>query len=154
MTSLSITSEAYIKIILHAARYASQPVGGFLIGSQGTISDIGSWNMKRFLLDLMFLLVPIYHNHPLAPLLEIAGAATESQKLEIIGFYFANEYLDEDAIPLYITKIEKTIFDRRGSAVLLQVKNKSIDDNSTVCLLVRIQILYVGSSSLGFRRQN
>ena len=45
MTSVTITSEAYIKIILHAARFASQPVGGFLIGSQDTVTDTGSWNI-------------------------------------------------------------------------------------------------------------
>ena len=61
----------------------------------------------------------------------------------MIGFYFANEFLDEDAVPLYITKIEKSIYDRRGTALLLQVKNKAIDDNSTVCLLVRFKLSFV-----------
>jgi hypothetical protein len=75
----------------------------------------------------------VYHNYPLAPLLELAVSAIQD---EVIGFYYANESTKDIEIPTYITRIEKSIIARKGSCIVMQIKNSAIDDASVHCLQV------------------
>ena len=90
--------------------------------------------------DLIFVricdLVPVYHNYPLAPLLELAAGATESQGLQVIGFYFANETLIDDNVPASIKSIEDGIISRTGSCALVKINNVLLGDSISNCLQV------------------
>jgi Uncharacterised protein family (UPF0172) len=83
-------------------------------------------------------LVPVYHNYPLAPLLEIAEAAVNSLASSVIGFYFANESVADEQLPVYITKIEKTIIAKHGACIIVQISNRLIDDLDANCFMVSL----------------
>ncbi|KAF4046326.1 hypothetical protein GN244_ATG01255 [Phytophthora infestans] len=89
----SVSTQTYVKLVLHAAKRPANSVCGLLLGTeqgQGfSISDA----------------VPLFHHEaPLAPLLEVACAMVDahcqkSQKLQIVGFYYAgNGYSPSDSI--------------------------------------------------------
>jgi hypothetical protein len=78
----------------------------------------------------------VYHNHPLAPLLVIAEAAVNGLSSSVIGFYFANESIADEQLPIYITQIEKTIIAKHGSCIIAQISNRLIDDLDANCFMV------------------
>ncbi|TDH70225.1 hypothetical protein CCR75_003977 [Bremia lactucae] len=79
----SVSTQAYVKLTLHAAKHPAYTVCGLLLGR---VTE-----NKIEILDA----VPLFHHDaPLAPLLEVACAMVDahclqSQKLQIIGFYYA-----------------------------------------------------------------
>ena len=83
--SVQITEKAYGKVVLHAAKYHSQAVGGFLVGSaEGAdvrVEDV----------------LPVYHGNPVGPVFEVAWALFEGQapwaggRSRVVGLYYAHE---------------------------------------------------------------
>jgi hypothetical protein len=92
---MSLLASAHCKMVLHAAKYPSEPVFGLLVGyrSKGTGETDGKWVAVDS--------VALFHSHALFPMLELAflqveaycvrRGATEKQPLHIVGCYAANE---------------------------------------------------------------
>jgi hypothetical protein len=79
----SVSTQAYVKLALHAAKRPANSVCGLLLGQdqgQGFVATDA---------------VPLFHEEaPLAPLLEVACASADAycqktQKLKVVGFYYA-----------------------------------------------------------------
>jgi len=124
---MSLTSSAYLKPLLHAAKYPSSPVFGLLIGIKTKGSH--AW--------LITDSVPLFHTHVLAPMLELAFIQVEEycrclslrehRKFRILGCYVANER---------VTDVEMNVMTRRvaarinavtgGRAVVLMIDNSKI----------------------------
>jgi len=113
--SISISSLALGKIVLHAARYSHLAVNGVLLGTAE----------GRDITDA----VPLFHNAlSLTPMLDVALTQIEERfckkDLKIVGYYQANENI-RDAEPDFIaTKICEKIAENSGNACLLMVDNR------------------------------
>ena len=111
-------------MILHALKFPSQPVGGFLMGNENTVTEI----------------VPVYHNYPLTPLLEIAALALESSPTEsLIGFYFADEddfRQEMNIIPAYIRNIDMSLRGEIKNPLLVRIISSLLSDPSQHSLAV------------------
>lgn len=65
MERCTISPEAYLKAVLHASKYSSLTVGGFLLGQrQKKDGDV------LHIVDVL----PINHGNPVGPIFEVAGA--------------------------------------------------------------------------------
>ena len=140
--SIQFNLESYAKVVLHALKYPSDSVGGFLIG------EIMGQDLK------VNDVVPVYHGPPVSPILEIASIITQQifeGKLEIIGIYFANERADSSSIPAYIPSIVAAI--EQGSSIkrcsLVQIDNEKIQFQGLSCLssLVNGQVVKLMDST-------
>ncbi|KAJ3009019.1 UNVERIFIED_CONTAM: ER membrane protein complex subunit 8 [Siphonaria sp. JEL0065] len=127
MTASTITSQAYAKLILHAAKYPSLSVFGVLLGpTAGSITDV----------------VPVTHDFvALSSFLEAALEqvkihAARSQK-RIIGLYIANQLLEDVSVGPLAGKVGAEIDTLAGgNSVLLVINNaKLLDQESDLNLL-------------------
>lgn len=105
-----ISSRAYAKIILHAAKYVTLPVAGILIGSDSTITDA----------------IPIAHSLLLPT--PMTQAALEQITIhlktvgsKIIGLYFANECANDRIHPFIELLGTKIVNEYSAEAVILKV---------------------------------
>jgi len=125
--SMSLTSSAYLKSLLHAAKYPSSPVFGLLIGikTKGT----RSW--------LITDSVPLFHTHVLAPMLELAFLQVEEycrcmslrdhKKFRILGCYVANERMTDLDMNVMTRRVALRINTvTSGRAVVLMIDNTKI----------------------------
>mmetsp|Transcript_12575 Transcript_12575/g.12202 ORF Transcript_12575/g.12202 Transcript_12575/m.12202 type:complete len:198 (-) Transcript_12575:17-610(-) len=126
MTSTATAStSAYIKIFLHAAKFSSCAIGGYLIG---TSAGGGKYEVTD--------VVPICHSNPCGPMLEIAAAMAEKiyAPHRILGYYFANE--SSTSIQLaYIEKMVQGIKENTKEAALLFEINNSLIHSSDTSIL-------------------
>jgi len=100
--SASITCEAYAKINLHAARYSSELMCGFLIGSV---------NGNTVAVDDV---LPISHSNPVGPIFEVAGGMSAElfPGKHVVGLYYTSdvgEYGNHDTTPHFADKVCDTI---------------------------------------------
>ncbi|CAN0325049.1 unnamed protein product, partial [Ectocarpus fasciculatus] len=85
MSSFNVNVEeaAYLKLMLHAAKYPWAAVNGFLLGEEGLTGQAS----VVYLLDA----VPLFHTSTLAPLLETSAVMVDAHAarsgLCIVGFY-------------------------------------------------------------------
>jgi hypothetical protein len=115
-----------VKIVLHAAKYPSDAIGGFLIGTAGHISDV----------------IPVYHGVPLAPLLEFAAETVSAMQMKIIGVYFANEIASKIDTPQYIERICETVASKNsGVCILSHLDGTLLAEKSKLCINVSRFIL-------------
>lgn len=104
MVNYVIEGEAYVKIMLHAAKYPHCSVNGLLVGES---------DGQGFVVKDAF---PLFHQHTLAPMLELACMYIDQycieKKLNIVGYYHGNELLDDMKVhPIALSiadKIEST----------------------------------------------
>ncbi|KAJ3089109.1 ER membrane protein complex subunit 8 [Quaeritorhiza haematococci] len=118
----TLSKLAYLKLILHAAKYPSLPVNGCLIGTKDTtkktveISDA----------------VPLFHNgFPLVPMLETALEQIEvyCQRIgsSMVGYYCANELYSDTQLSTISAKVATKIDDAvDGGSVVLLVNNSKL----------------------------
>jgi len=102
----TITAEAYCKINLHGARYASEVVCGFLVGS---IQAKGK-EAQIYVEDVL----PICHNNPVGPIFEVAGAMMKSifPAKQVVGLYYTSvdgDYGNDESTPYFVDKLCDTI---------------------------------------------
>lgn len=93
MTNYKISSRAYSKMVLHAAKYPHCAINGLLLASGKDSSN----NIE--IIDVM----PLFHqNLHLSPMAEIALVQTEalaaSEDLQIAGYYAACELFQDNTI--------------------------------------------------------
>eukprot|EP00904_Undaria_pinnatifida_P008106 jgi/Undpi1/4425/HiC_scaffold_17.g07780.m1 len=122
-SAVTVEKAAYLKLMLHAAKYPWASVSGFLLGETGS-SEEEQVTVKDA--------VPLFHTATLAPLLETSAAMVDAHAakigLSIVGFYQANQCLDENSPSLLATKImDKIDLANGGSSVLLVVSNKRLE---------------------------
>jgi hypothetical protein len=120
----TISAEAYSKINLHAAKYASELMCGFLIG---TVNATGEVQVDDVL--------PICHSNPVGPIFEVAGGMCESffPTKDVVGLYYTSddgEYGNDDTTPYFVDKVCDTIKlnckdkDKMSCLILTVVTNK------------------------------
>jgi hypothetical protein len=89
-SSTTITTRAYMKLILHASKYQTRSITGLLIASAPTAA-VGASSAATVVIDDV---IPLFHTTPLAPMIELALAQAESSlhaSSTIVGVYFASE---------------------------------------------------------------
>eukprot|EP01121_Diplochlamys_sp_Union-15-3_P006020 TRINITY_DN1643_c0_g1_i1.p1 TRINITY_DN1643_c0_g1~~TRINITY_DN1643_c0_g1_i1.p1 ORF type:complete len:200 (-),score=24.31 TRINITY_DN1643_c0_g1_i1:26-625(-) len=130
MSLYSITTLAYIKLILHALKYPASTVNGVLLGSEKGKGVI------------ITEAVPLFHGNYTLPMLEIALLQIEeycnshtkekNDSLEIVGYYHANERLEDSNLNSAITTIADKLQSYYPSSCILMIDNQkiSLDDET------------------------
>ena len=122
----SIACEAYAKINLHAARYSSELMCGFLLGSVKEAN-----NTKVVVVEDV---LPICHSNPVGPIFEVAGGMCRSifPGKDVVGLYYTSddgEYGNHDTTPYFVDKVCETIKGNNtsGLCLVLTVSVKKIN---------------------------
>ncbi len=112
--SQSIGMLAYAKIFLHAAKYPSECVGGFVLGTKhGAVTDV----------------LPVFHETPIGPIMDTAAKVAEGMKQPedcIIGFYFGSKMtaVDTQTSPYFLGPVMNEIArNNNGSSLMFRVEN-------------------------------
>ncbi|KAI8818199.1 uncharacterized protein EV422DRAFT_539034 [Fimicolochytrium jonesii] len=105
---------AYLKLVLHATKYAVSGVTGVLIGTKAADDNIEVTDA-----------IPLFHSHPLAPTLEVALQQIQIHcnqlSLAVVGFYCANQLESDKEVSPVVAKIATKIDDNLGGGALLLV---------------------------------
>ncbi|CAN0449082.1 unnamed protein product, partial [Ectocarpus sp. 8 AP-2014] len=126
MSSFNVNVEeaAYLKLMLHAAKYPWAAVNGFLLGEEGLTGKASVVCVKDA--------VPLFHTSTLAPLLETSAVMVDAHAarsgLCIVGFYQANQCLDDNAPGALATEVMNKIDSTHaGPSVLVVISNKRLE---------------------------
>jgi len=116
----SVEAPALAKVVLHAARHWQRAVSGVLLGRRQAPAAV---------VDA----VPLFHAAlPLSAMLDVALQQIEdryaAKDLQIIGYYQANEHVDDTEPDFVATKVCEKIAENTGSALLLMVDNRRLSD--------------------------
>ncbi|KAI8920886.1 hypothetical protein DFJ77DRAFT_139768 [Powellomyces hirtus] len=116
-----LSALAYLKLVLHSAKYSVNQVCGVLIGRK--VSNAADAAVE--VTDA----IPLFHSHPLAPMLEVAmqqvQAYCDQKSLQIVGLYAANQSLANKDVSPTTAKIASKIEDNLGYAALLLMLDAS-----------------------------
>ncbi|KAF9300862.1 hypothetical protein BGZ74_007418 [Mortierella antarctica] len=116
---MQISHKAYLKPLLHAAKYPTTAVNGvFLADASHQTVDA----------------VPFFHFwNTLSPMLEVAMTQVEhyanANGLRIIGYYEANEKDHDEALSLVGQKVASKILESNPEAYAVVIKNSNISSN-------------------------
>lgn len=131
---LEISDVAFTKLLLHAWKYPQNPVNGYLIGkvnttkaadSDGSSLTVGEGaNSSITVSDA----IPLFHSHTLATSLEVATELIDCGENEIVGYYYANERVDEASIPIVAERIANQLIKDVPGAALVQINNQRLQD--------------------------
>ncbi|RKO90293.1 hypothetical protein BDK51DRAFT_20716 [Blyttiomyces helicus] len=112
MVNHSLDDRAYLKLILHAAKFSVNPVCGLLVGKKSAEGNLVVEDS-----------IPLFHSTPLSPTLAIALQQTATYcsqtGTQIVGFYCANELASDLSISPSSGKIASKIDEMLGGASLL-----------------------------------
>ncbi|CAI2165907.1 12446_t:CDS:2 [Funneliformis geosporum] len=119
-----INTRAYLKIILHACKYPTRTVNGILLAQVSNEDDSSN---QIIISDV----VPLFHNwHTLTPMLEVGlqqiDIYANQNKLNVVGYYHANERIDDNKLPPFGQKIASKIFEKFNDAIALVVQNTKL----------------------------
>ena len=122
ITKPALSPQAYSKIILHACKYPHKAINGVLLGE-----DSKSTECTR-VVDA----IPLFHQClGLAPMLEIALTQIDTycrnEGLQIVGYYQANENVNDNSPDLIAYKIAEKINENVPNSLLLMVDNNKMD---------------------------
>ena len=130
--SYPISPQAYAKIVLHAAKYPSESVGGFILGSSALGAGI---------LDV----VPVFHGTPLGPILSNAAMAIEglysgdTNGSKIVGIYYGGKVgvaADPFFLKAVMSELSKKTEDGRTLLVRLENSRLQGEDADRLCVTV------------------
>lgn len=126
----ALTPRAYSKVILHACKYPHKAVNGVLIGEE--VKN----NEQIRVVDA----IPLFHQClGLAPMLEIAltqiDTYCQNSKLQIVGYYQANENVNDSSPDVIAYKIGEKINEMFPNALLMIVDNNKMDVECKVTAL-------------------
>ena len=130
----TVGTPAYLKVMMHAAKHPHCAVNGLLLGSGGgaTVRVVDA--------------VPLFHQHTLGPMLEAATLIVEKYceeeattghygaKVQIVGYYHANERVDDTERKPLVRQIHAKVNDNFPGAVLLMVNNAALASGTSVAL--------------------
>jgi len=119
-TQYTISTKAYAKIVLHASKHPYVTVNGLLIGNNGTNDGVEVTDA-----------VPLFHHWTtLTPMLEVGLQQVDSyaakQKQRIVGYYHANESVNDKSLPAFGAKIITKIRESFSDAIALVVLNTKL----------------------------
>jgi hypothetical protein len=123
--SVSLSTKAFIKPLLHALKYAHCAVNGLLLAKDDSMTKDGRSTVVA--VDA----VPLFHSSlTLAPMMEVAltqiDVYCKNNNLTICGYYQANENLDDNR-PLGIAcRLGDKIQETCGESFLLMIDNKKL----------------------------
>ena len=114
----TITAQAYCKINLHGARYASEVVFGFLVGT--ILTKCSGKEAQISVEDVL----PICHSNPVGPIFEVAGAMSKTlyPTKQVVGLYYTSvdgDYGNDESTPYFVDKLCDTIKGNNGKEVCL-----------------------------------
>ncbi|XP_006005521.1 ER membrane protein complex subunit 8 [Latimeria chalumnae] len=120
MTVIKLTTQAYCKMVLHAAKYPHCAVNGILVAEKQKRKE----GQQVLLVDC----IPLFHGTlSLAPMLEVALTLIDSWCKEnsyvIAGYYQANERKQEASPNQVAEKVASRIAEGFSDAVLVMVIN-------------------------------
>ncbi|GAA5832291.1 hypothetical protein JCM11251_004309 [Rhodosporidiobolus azoricus] len=120
MPNYSLSPLAYLKIVLHAAKYPASTVCGLLVGTSSGAGD-----------STVVDAVPLLHSWvDLSPAMEaglqLAELYCKQQQWVFLGLYVANERLGDVSVPRGVGKAAELIRKERGEAVVLVVDNEKL----------------------------
>jgi len=133
-TDLEISTRAFCKILMHAAKYPSSNINGVLLSNS---SPRTGTSLK--VVDC----IPMLHiNTGLAPMVEVALAQIEKavsrNGLTICGLYHAHDNLRDNHVDVFSQKIADRIADNVSGAILVTLDSKKLSlDIDTHALIVQ-----------------
>ncbi|RIA98120.1 hypothetical protein C1645_176215 [Glomus cerebriforme] len=135
MPEYIINKEAYLKIILHACKHSSRTVNGVLLAQQ--VSDNDNTTNKIIIVDA----VPLFHHwNTLTPMLEVGLQQIEiyanRKKLNVVGYYHANERVDDNKLPPFGQKIVSKLQENFNNAIALVVQNTKLSPENPEIAIV------------------
>lgn len=115
---IKISSKAYVKMYLHACKYPSSCIGGYIIGSNDNdISDV----------------LPVCHNAPIGPILDIAAGIADNIETgkKVIGYYCTNTTLNDNRLGLYYVPkvIDSISSNNNNNAILININSNKMSNN-------------------------
>lgn len=140
------TPAAYSKALLHAYRYPTQAVLGFIVGKR----MVESTPTTFYVADVH----PLFHSLPMTaphPLLEVAfyqcQAAAKASGVTLLGVYFANERADDESVsPILMRPLLEWLAQRLSARPLVWIlQNKFL--TSTPTQLAVMSYVDMGASS-------
>jgi len=119
-----ISTRAYCKMIMHAAKYPSSNINGLLLAKK-----TGEQRGMKYV-DC----IPLFHiNTALAPMVEVALAQIENEVgrsgLVISGFYHAHDNLRDNHVDTFSQKIADKIADNIPGTLLVTIDSKKLSLN-------------------------
>lgn len=119
-----ISTRAYCKMIMHAAKYPSSNINGLLLAKK-----TGEQRGVKYV-DC----IPLFHiNTALAPMVEVALAQIENEVgrsgLMISGFYHAHDNLRDNHVDTFSQKIADKIADNIPGTLLVTIDSKKLSLN-------------------------
>ncbi|XP_076049200.1 ER membrane protein complex subunit 8/9 [Oratosquilla oratoria] len=119
---ITISSAAFTKMVLHAAKYPHAAVNGILLSSSSREGQ------SRIMFEDA---VPLFHQQlGLSPMMEIALTQIEqryrSDGLVIAGYYQANEHFRDNVPDFIAMKVAEKIAENNNDACLIMIDNKRV----------------------------
>ncbi|XP_020283169.1 ER membrane protein complex subunit 8/9 homolog [Pseudomyrmex gracilis] len=123
MTNVVFSARAYCKIILHAAKYPHCAINGLLLGKQETANGRQDLCIK----DAIPLFHICLHVSPMAEIaLTLVDQLAASKGLILVGYYLANENINDLSTDRPAHRIADKIADNFNNALLVVVDNKAM----------------------------
>ena len=118
-----ISTRAYCKMIMHAAKDPSSSINGLLLAKKS-----GERNV------LYVDCIPLFHiNTALAPMVEVALAQVENEVtrsgMRIAGFYHAHDNLRDNHVDTFSQKIADKIAENIPGTILVTIDSKKLSLN-------------------------
>ena len=137
MPVYNLSKKAYLKIMLHAAKHPTLPICGYLIGrnnnSGGESEESANVSAEKNNTDVKIVdAIPIFHTLPTAPMLEASALLVEElykkDKYVIIGYYHANEHVNNKTLGIMGTMIAQNIGNNCPGSCAIVVNGKELDN--------------------------
>jgi len=127
---LEISTRAYCKMMMHAAKYPSSNLNGVLLARADEHNRVCDT-------------IPLFHlTVGLTPMLEVALSQIESEAgdsgLVVAGLYHAHDNITDNHVDVFTQKIADKIAENRPKALLVTIDSKRLSSNiESTGLIVR-----------------
>jgi len=134
--SISVTSRAFVKMQLHAAKYPHRAVNGLLLACKETFAKEG--------VLLIVDTISLFHQCiQLTPMLDVAftnvDAYCKAYQLIIAGYYEAPEYINASTQPsLFASKVGEKMHNSFEDSKLVTLENRKLPSEGSVHIFDRI----------------
>jgi len=127
--SIEISTRAYVKMVLHVAKYPHSFVNGVLLAKMPPKGQKpgNTTNVRLVLIDT----IPLFHQvEGLSPMVEVALAQIERKAASIgmiiAGYYHANRQFKDTTVDVFSQRIADRIANLTGNTALLTFDNKKL----------------------------
>jgi hypothetical protein len=138
---ISMSQPAYLKAILHAARYPASPILGVLLGR---INRSAQRALSVSIIDSL----PLFHHYPVGPLIELSLLQAEAiargqDGVVVLGVYVASEAYDRKDVSSVALKMANKMNEYNGTAVILAVSTRTSASHLCACASSRVSTAVV-----------